>query len=159
MKLYIVRHGEAEPFNDDDVSRVLTHKGISDAYALGQYFINPVLPIDIAIVSSYRRAQQTYAEIAKNGLVQRMVVSDQITPLNSVQDALTLLHSFTHLSNILIVSHMPLVSALISTLVKGSEKSLMQFTMNTAGLAVIELDELLPATACLLAFLSPPYES
>lgn len=157
MRLYIVRHGEAEPFNDNDASRLLTRKGIADTYVLGQYLAQQVHHWDAVLVSSYQRAQQTYAEIAKSYPPQPAIVSDQITPLNSVPEAFAVLHSVKHLSHVLLVSHMPLVSALVSALVKGSEQNLMEFAMHTSGLAVLELDELLPASAHLLEFTTPSY--
>jgi len=157
MRLYIVRHGEAEPFNTSDQVRALNNHGIHQAKSLAAYLSKNVQIFDQVLVSTFRRAQETFAEIAPYYPEAPVNISDQITPDNSVKDALRVLAQCPTSSNVLMVSHMPLVSALCAALVTGNEQQMMQFAFSTAGLAIIETDDLSLGNATLVSLQFPPY--
>jgi phosphohistidine phosphatase len=140
MKLYVVRHGEAEPFSQTDSSRNLTMRGKEDSIDLGVYLSRQHVHWDAIVVSPYNRAQQTLANILLSFPQHPAVlINANITPEN-------------------MVSHMPLVSGLISTLVTGHERDAMNYFMVTSSVAELDVDELLPGAAKLSRLLSPPYE-
>lgn len=137
--LYIVRHGHAMMQAASDAERPLSSVGEQEAERAAQNIsgINP----DIFIASPYLRAQQT-ANIVKNALQIDTAIKtvDQITPDDhpiAVADVLEQLQPF---NTLLMVSHNPLVSALVSWLVDGHFQG--PYSMATASVACIELEHI-----------------
>ncbi|MHB8822509.1 MAG: SixA phosphatase family protein, partial [Pseudomonadaceae bacterium] len=65
MKLWLLRHGEAEPRARTDAERNLTEQGRLDVRAIAAHLRNQ--PLQTILVSPYQRAQQT-AEIVRQEL-------------------------------------------------------------------------------------------
>ena len=77
MRLYLMRHGEAEFNARDDMQRSLTATGRA-AVASKTRFIEPV---DRMVVSPYLRALQSSDILIAEGLsVQRRIVDERVTP-------------------------------------------------------------------------------
>ncbi|VVN11341.1 Phosphohistidine phosphatase SixA [Pseudomonas fluorescens] len=151
MKLWILRHGEAEPRANSDAERRLTSHGreqvlYSAALLLGQ-------PLQAILVSPYVRAQQTAALVQETlDFAQPLRTVAWLTPESSVREAITELEKlgFEH---VLLVSHQPLVGALVGMLEHGHLQQ--PAAMSTASLAELEGDWPLPGLMSLKALSHP----
>ena len=138
MKLWVLRHGEAVPYGScPDSERELTDHGRNEALSSAAHLIGQ--PLTAIYASPYLRAQQT-AQIVREalGFEPEIRTVEWLTPEvdpDKVTDQLV------SVSNVLLVSHNPLVGNLLSYLQHGAgyppEK------VSTAGLAELESPELL----------------
>lgn len=136
MRIWVLRHGEAECETHRDSERALTAHGSDDAKAAG-IFLSAVAPASLQICASpYKRAQQT-AHAAAQALPQQHITTvDWLTPDTDPQIVLRALEQLPR-NDILLVSHQPLVSALLGVLMSGDYRA--GPSMNTASLAELEL--------------------
>ena len=132
MKIWILRHGEAEPHARRDAERELTAHGreqvlLSAALLIGQ-------PLDSILVSPYVRAQQT-AELVRKalGFTSGLITVPWLTPESEPKFAVSKLPDS---GNVLLVSHQPFVGELISLLVHGHVRQPQP--MQTASLVELE---------------------
>lgn len=136
MRIWVLRHGEAERQTQYDPDRVLTPRGHDDAKAAGAVlskFVSETLQI---CASPYQRAQQT-AQAATLALPHRNISTvNWLTPDIDPREVLRALEKLPR-NDILLVSHQPLVSALIGVLIDGDYRA--GPSMNTASLAELEL--------------------
>ncbi|MRI34204.1 histidine phosphatase [Endozoicomonas sp. OPT23] len=143
MLVAIVRHGDAG-FAAEDRLRTLTDYGRQQleltAEKLKPYGFEQIL------TSSYVRARESGDILAQN-LNLPISVLDGITPDDSATDAV---FSFPEQGNLIIVSHMPLVSSLVSVLCEGTETGGPFF--NTGSATILEMDLPGPGLARLKAF-------
>ncbi|CAI8958366.1 phosphohistidine phosphatase SixA [Pseudomonas sp. IT-P260] len=138
MKLWVLRHGEAVPYGScPDSERALTEHGRKEALSSAAQLIGQ--PLTAIYASPYLRAQQT-AQIVREalGFEPEIRTVDWLKP-ESDPDKVT--DQLVSVSNVLLVSHNPLVGNLLSYLQHGAgyppEK------VSTAGLAELESPELL----------------
>jgi phosphohistidine phosphatase len=125
--VFIMRHGEAESPHIDDKSRNLTETGRQQtrtaARWLKQQFCSSQA-VDLALVSPYTRAQQTFAEVKSQVKVVEESTCADIVPESHVTLAHDYLDSVIEvfkekaqpLKQILLVSHMPFVSYFLDEL-------------------------------------------
>ena len=136
MKLWILRHGEAQGQAARDSLRELTDHGREEvlrsaAHLLGQ-------PLAAVYASPYVRAQQTAAIVHEAlALEQPIVTVPWLTPESDPQEVIGQLDRLG-LDSVLLVSHQPLVGALVGLLEYGHLQQ--PHGMNTASLAVLEGD-------------------
>ena len=161
MKLYILRHGEAEAFASSDRLRQLTVDGRRQVRKLAQLTSNKIVRFDAVIVSPYIRAQQT-AEIFLDCFDAPSCAenSDLITPDSNPQVVIDLLAKRV-LESILLVSHQPLVGRLLELLVDGNrDNGRSNLTaippMLTSSLAYLTTAAIVPGCAKLHWVKSPP---
>ncbi|MWV13507.1 phosphohistidine phosphatase SixA [Pseudomonas sp. R-28-1W-6] len=130
MKLWLLRHGEAEPRARSDAERVLTEHGRKEVRHAAKHLRER--PLEQILVSPYRRAQQT-AELVREklGLQLPLTTLDWLTPDDDPRQVLRRLDEFTA-EELLIVSHNPLLGALAGLLVHGHLQQ--PFTLHTASL-------------------------
>lgn len=136
MRIWILRHGQAESMAASDPLRALTEQGRAEVEAMLQVFGNE--PLDAILASPYRRAQQT-AELVSCGLGHSRGVATAawLTPDDNPAQVLDFLAERGE-RHLLLVSHQPLVGQLISLLVEGHKRG--HYPMPTAGLACIDVD-------------------
>ncbi|NIF27224.1 phosphohistidine phosphatase SixA [Pantoea sp. Tr-811] len=136
MKLWVLRHGEAEPRANTDAERRLTGHGReqvlhSAAHLLGQ-------PLQAIYASPFVRVQQTAALVHDTlGFAEPVRTVPWLTPESNVQQVLGQLERLG-LEHVLLVSHQPLVGALVGLLEHGHVQQAAP--MGTASLAVLEGD-------------------
>lgn len=158
MKLFILRHGEAEPFMQPDADRVLTVKGILDAQAVGEKLKAESIQVDTVAISPYVRTRQTLDNFQlKYGTIVDSHTTSAITPNGLLSDVYDLLSGFDEDSCVMLISHLPLVSILIANLVDGSESDMHQYPMAPASLAEIDLAHCSAGCGVLKRLISPPY--
>lgn len=135
--IWLMRHGIAEPFGlRADEQRALTEQGRSLVCAqINQN--RAVLPVQCIVHSPYRRAMET-AQLAGQVLgVGDLVVDSRLVPDSSPLQALNLLEEYAD-TQVLYVTHNPLVGRLIGLLCEGDSRR--PEPMDTAMLAAIECD-------------------
>jgi phosphohistidine phosphatase len=137
MRLYLVRHGEAQPSEVDPQKR-LSPRGQSDVRKLAALLRPRGIAVEAIWQSGKTRAAETAAMLAeavtaRQGVVQwaGLEPNDPVTPvLNDVLRAG---------GDIMIVGHLPFVARLTSKLVTG-EESALRLAFGTATAACIERD-------------------
>lgn len=134
MKLWLLRHGEAEPRARTDALRNLTAAGIAEVQTSASVLQGQ--PLDVMLVSPYVRAQQT-AEIVRQALSFAGPVETVpwLTPESDVNDAMLYLDRRSE-ANLLLVTHQPFVGVLGGWLVHGHRDT--PLPMATASLAELE---------------------
>ena len=158
MQLYILRHGEAGMQAPSDAARELTTRGVEQTAALVQVLNQQQLRFELALVSPYRRAQQT-AAIVLDGIEQgnpAHETCDLITPEGHAERVIEMLAGRDE-DAILLVSHQPFVADLINLLVNGQSRSLQRFPpMLTSSIASLTMDVVAPGCAKLEWLKSQP---
>jgi phosphohistidine phosphatase len=140
MKIYIMRHGEAEMFASSDAERQLTKRGEQASVAVAQKCVSMgITEFDQVLVSPYIRAQQTWQQISQCFTAKQLQNSDDITPYGDAFDVAQFLYAMAQtskLDSILLVSHLPLVGYLTAELAQGISPPMFP----TSGLACVEVD-------------------
>lgn len=135
MRLFVLRHGRAEPHRVDDASRELVPSGRDDVRVVVER--QQAMLAGVCIWSSpYLRALQT-AAIAADVLglpAEPAHVTDNLTPCAQVHDLLQEMY-LAKLPALLIASHQPLVGDLIEALCPNVAPTLMK-TATMAGLTL-----------------------
>lgn len=134
MKLWLLRHGEAEPKARTDAERNLTENGRMEVERAAAYLQDQ--PLQAILVSPFQRAQQT-AEIVRQvlGFSGPVETVPWLTPESDPGDAMLYLDRRSE-SNILLVTHQPFVGVLGGWLISGHRDS--PIPMATASLAELE---------------------
>jgi phosphohistidine phosphatase len=121
MKIFIMRHGQAEHFAQSDAERALTELGRSASVAVARACVEQgVSHFDKVLVSPYLRAQQTWYEISKHFDADVVETCADITPYGDseqVFDYVSAMADVEKLESILLVSHLPLVGYLTAEFV------------------------------------------
>ncbi|MDM7859982.1 phosphohistidine phosphatase SixA [Alteromonas sp. ASW11-36] len=122
-RIFILRHGEAEASLSNDKKRQLTKRGrnqVKQASVDMQPFMQNLHGFQLALVSPYVRTQQTFDLVAMQYGVEKRIDTNDVTPNSSARDAADLLLGYSleqqPINNVLVVSHMPLVSFLTAEL-------------------------------------------
>ena len=134
MKLWVLRHGQAESHAPTDAQRNLTAHGREEVLGSAAHLIGQ--PIDAILVSPYVRAQQT-AQLVREALGFEGEIRT-VPWLTPEANPLQVLEQLDSADNLLLVSHQPLVGNLIGLLQHGHLRDPQP--MNTASLAELEGD-------------------
>ncbi|MFK7699885.1 phosphohistidine phosphatase SixA [Pseudomonas caspiana] len=131
MKLWVLRHGEAQAHARSDSQRELTGHGREEVLQSAAHLLGK--PLTRILVSPYVRAQQT-AELVRQalGFSDAVVIVPWLTPESDPGKVLGHLAAYAA-DDVLLVSHQPLVGALIGLAVHGSHQHPQP--MSTASLA------------------------
>lgn len=119
MELWILRHGEAEAPVKDDAARPLTERGVRQIRRQAETFGLQLHLIKHVWVSPYLRTQQTANTLLTS---LKPVFSGECKTVNWLTPDTPVLEVLTHLTadplaeNVLLISHQPLVSTLVSHL-------------------------------------------
>ena len=130
MQLFIMRHGEAIMSAPSDPQRPLSEQGKVEANLMGKWLHGLDVNIEQVLVSPYLRAQQTSKYLLSQLECQPTVRTiDFITPSGNaaqVHDYLDALFTTEHYQNLLMVTHMPLVSYLVAELTFDQQSPIFQ---------------------------------
>ena len=149
MKVWILRHGEAQAHARTDAERNLTEHGRAEVLRSAAHLIGQ--PLGAIIASPYVRAQQT-AQLVRDvlGFQPEILTVPWLTPDEDVRQVLKKLDTD---DDVLLVSHQPLVGSLISFLQHGHQRQPQP--MYTASLAQLEGDFPLAGLMSLLSVRNP----
>lgn len=129
-----MRHGDAVDHIEPDHARVLSEFGKKQCEDVGMWLHKnlseltssvgePLSTINLALVSPYIRAQQSFRAVSKHIKVGRQVTIDAVTPMGNAAQSADLIHGYATDLNapkcMLVVTHMPLVSLLSDRICLG----------------------------------------
>lgn len=135
LHLWVLRHGEAFARAASDAERELTERGRADAHAAGLWLAAAAERPQRVLCSPYRRAQQTAAAVLESLPGLRAQTVDWLTP--DTEPLVALKHLSPLLGPVLIVSHQPLVGALVGLLATGEREAAPP--LPTAALAELDV--------------------
>jgi phosphohistidine phosphatase len=138
MKLWVLRHGEAVPHGSrpHDSERELTDNGRKEVLRTAALLIGK--PLTAIYASPYLRAQQTAQLVRETlGFEPEIRTVEWLTP-DTEPDKVA--EQMVAVSDVLLVSHNPLVGNLLSYLQHGAGHP--PDRVSTAGLAELESNEL-----------------
>jgi len=151
MKLWVLRHGEAVPHGSraHDSERELTDHGRQEVLRSAGLLMGQ--PLTAIYASPYLRAQQT-AQLVRDalGFEPEIRTVDWLTP-DTEPDKVA--EQMVAVSDVLLVSHNPLVGNLLSYLQHGAGHPPEH--VSTAGLAELKGDELLVGSMTLSGIKHP----
>jgi phosphohistidine phosphatase len=147
MYIFIMRHGEAEPYRDGDKSRQLTSFGTTQAEHAAKWIFKQLKELsaeneilDTAFVSPYTRTLQTLEAVKTSVSIADVQTQSMITPMGDAEDVQDYIDAYSQLQPtlqfMLIVSHMPLVSLLADKLCVGFNAKIF----DTADVLLIDYD-------------------
>ncbi len=141
MKIYIMRHGEAQHYAASDAERALTDRGRNESVAVARAGVNQkhIESFDKVLVSPYLRAQQTWKEISSYLSSQDVEVCEDITPYGQSEMVFEYVSARAEAEkwqSVLLVSHLPLVGYLVSEFVPEMVPPMFP----TSGLVCIDYD-------------------
>ncbi len=139
MKVWILRHGEAQSRARSDAERELTAHGREEVLKSAVHLIGK--PLQKILASPYVRAQQTAGLVHRFlGFSEEIITVSWLTPDSDPRQVLDHLEALGA-NEVLLVSHQPLVGALIGLLAHGSYQDAEP--MSTASLAELEGEHVL----------------
>ena len=101
MKVFIMRHGEAENFANSDAERALTQRGKMASLAVAQAANEQgISQFDKVLVSPYLRAQETWLEISQVFSAKKVETCDDITPYGMSDDVFDLTLAMTEVEKL-----------------------------------------------------------
>jgi len=145
-----MRHGDALMDAPRDSLRPLSQRGHSQAEEAIKHLSSQLNnPVGLVLASPYLRAQET-SRHAVEGIryPKEALTCDKITPNDSPDSVINILSEYESFGSVLIVSHQPLVSALIGRLVSGhyhegppmGTASIVCLAMPTVGIGMANLE-------------------
>jgi len=135
MKLYVLRHGEAEPRAASDAERRLTRRGEAEVRAVALAAAARLGALQAVASSPYQRARQTAAELMRSlGFAGELLIEPGLTP-DAEPRGLAALVEGSDVGELLLVSHQPLVGELLCWLCDDDALE----PMGTAHLVALEL--------------------
>nr|WP_288465731.1 phosphohistidine phosphatase SixA [uncultured Pseudomonas sp.] len=138
MKLWLLRHGQAQAQARSDAARELTAHGRDEVCQALEHLRGRSPAI---LVSPYVRAQQTAALVHDALALQApMQTVPWLTPDSYPRDSLARLQQLSG-TELLLVSHQPFIGALGGLLVHGHRQQ--PLAMHTASLALLEGEDLI----------------
>lgn len=140
MQIFIMRHGQADTYAESDAQRQLTPHGRLEAALMGKWLGKMAIAPDVFWVSPFIRAQQTFEELAKPLSYKTLKQTNNfITPSGSATEVHDLIDgelAVKDIKQLMLVSHMPVVSYLVSELTSHQQAPIFQ----TAGIVEINYD-------------------
>ncbi len=151
MRLWLLRHGEAQPQARSDAERALTVRGREEVAQTAIQLQGRGLGAILA--SPYIRAQQTAALVREAlGFVGGIHTVPWLTPDSDPRTVLAQLDGYP-MDELLLVSHQPLLGDLGGLLIHGHRQQ--PLPMHTASLAELEGDFVAAGVMDLLALVHP----
>lgn len=157
MNIVIMRHAEAEPFMGQDSLRSLTAHGLNQAQSAGRCMEHLSLAFDEIWVSPYRRTQQTADAVLQSSVLGARKTKAVLVPESKPSEVVDSIQA-AGVERLLLISHQPLVSALVALLESGRAKG--GPPMSPASMALLTADMLLPG-CCQIQWLrnAPHFEA
>jgi phosphohistidine phosphatase len=113
----------------NDADRRLTRKGRDDSAAAGRWMAAQDIRFDVIAASPLVRAQETAAIIAETlGDKNHLVTWEILAPGGNTDTVCHQIGKYEDACSILLVSHEPLLSALISRIITGNDNAAIAMT-------------------------------
>ncbi|AOV96363.1 phosphohistidine phosphatase SixA [Edwardsiella hoshinae] len=140
MQVFIMRHGEAALEAASDAQRPLTLAGHDESVRMAAWLARSVEQIDRVLVSPYLRAQQTLAAVREVlPLPAEVEVLNELVPGGDADVTASYLEALAAQTSqrVLIISHLPLVGYLVSSLCPQEAPPMF----STSAIAAVSLAE------------------
>ncbi len=137
MLVYLLRHAIAEDRVATDSIRDLTAEGRVQARSITEKFRQYSPAMDRVLCSPYNRAQQTASAVMTLFPDLALILDERLKPGGDVYGVLNAIEGFDA-QHLLIVSHNPFLSNLLSVIVDGTMES--HRYMDNATLHCISMD-------------------
>lgn len=152
MKIYIMRHGHADTKANSDDLRKLSLRGIDEVKLMSQWLTQHLSAKLTIFASPLVRTSET-AKIVHQKVGNKLIITEALKPEANLQNILPLIEK--EKGDVLLISHMPLVSLLAASFIGGASQTRLHF--QTAGLCGIEISEVGFGKGELLFFIHPTY--
>lgn len=152
MRLFLLRHAEAEPDALTDAERALTDLGREQAARVGEFCRRHLIRPDLVLSSPFRRAQETARPVAA-AIGAECVVEGFLASGMRPEDALRELVAYRRAHGVMIVGHQPDLGWLVASLI-GLPRS-ESFSVPKASLTALEVSFLSPGGGKLKYTLPP----
>lgn len=153
MRIYILRHGHAEPQVSTDEARQLTDKGKAETRQVLSSCQQQIKNLEAIYASPLVRAQQT-AGIAATFFPGLHVHTAPVLVPEALPIKVYEWLSSLEQTSVLLVSHQPLVGILVNQLCGVANGF---YSMGTSSLAIIDVDVPAPAMGKMLALHHVPH--
>ena len=145
MNLYLMRHGIALERNDpsalDDDRRPLSPKGEKRTRKIAKGIQRLDIPFDVLLTSPLARARQTVDIVATAlGAEARVEEIASLAPNSGFAHLIADLGRYRDRKHLLLVSHEPLLSGTLSSLLAGDSATRLDFEFRKGALCRIEID-------------------
>lgn len=152
MLVYLLRHGKAQATAESDAARELTREGLVETRSVVEKFETYTPTLDVALISPYQRARQTAALVRPLFPSMRFDVDKSITPSGDVYGVLDTIEQLD-VQHVMLVSHNPFLSNLLSVMVDGTMESSRNIGNST--LICVSMDVVAPGCGEILYTLEP----
>lgn len=152
MLIYLLRHAIAQNSAATDSARDLTAEGLAQARSITEKFKQYSPAMDKVLCSPYNRAQQTASAVMTLFPDINLDTDESIKPDGDVFGVLDAIEA-CDVQHLLIVSHNPLLSNLLSVMVDGTMES-HRYVAN-AALHCLSMDVAAPGCAEIAYMLEP----
>jgi phosphohistidine phosphatase len=142
LKLYLVRHGEANP-ESVDPGRSLSERGVEEVVAVGKFLLFLRVKPDYIFTSQKSRAVHT-AEIIAGSLEydkDKIIISGDLNPKAYPEAIGGYLSSFGPFDEVIVIGHLPSIGMLASYLITPSGDVTTSMSFETGGVAYLEGDD------------------
>lgn len=159
MRLYLLRHAEAEADASEDELRELTELGWAQAQAAADWLCQQVCGPTRLVASPFCRARQTAKVVQQSLGLEEVEILDVLAPEGDplrAEQAISLIMR-EGLEELVVVSHMPLIASLQSWLEEGLLTSGEPFSL--AEIRVLEAGVMAPGLGERLAGFMPEESS
>jgi phosphohistidine phosphatase len=134
MKLWLLRHGEAEVQARTDALRELTHHGRKQVVRSAAQLVGR--PLSAILASPYVRTQQSAQLLRETlGIAEEIITVPWLTPDGDLAQVLHYLDTHSE-QELVLVTHQPLVGQLAGMLMHGHRQT--PLPMHTASLAQLD---------------------
>jgi phosphohistidine phosphatase len=121
IQLVIMRHAKAERTAATDHARQLTDRGRRDAVAAGQMLAQSGASLELALVSTAARAQETWSGVMRGMRIDLSPTLDQGLYMGAAEDVMELLTTIDEsVASVIVVGHNPAMEMLSHALDDGS---------------------------------------
>ncbi len=135
MKIYLLRHADAESARTTDAARELTPLGFDQARAAGRFCVRSGITPALILTSPYRRARQT-AEGVGDALKVAPQAAAFLASGMEPETGLDELRAYQQLAEVMIVGHQPDLSLLAAALLGMEDAENLAF--DKASLMCVE---------------------
>ena len=152
MLIYLLRHGLAVERGVSDAARELSREGVVQTRSVAEKFKMYGPQIDRAMMSPLQRARQTAAMLRIALPTVRFEVDPNLEPNSDVYAVFGSIEAM-NVQNLILVSHNPLLSNLLSLMLDATLESHRPFA--PSHLYCIEMDVIAPGCGTLKYVLEP----
>lgn len=152
MMIYLLRHGIANTKGHSDAARELSGEGVAQTRSTAEKFKMYTPRVDMALMSPLQRARQTASILREAFPSLRFDVDPDLEPEADVYALLDKIESID-VQNLLLVSHNPLLSNLLSLTLDATLETARSF--EPSHLYCIEMDFVAPGCGTLKYVLEP----